>query len=293
MTSTTDMTGHPDVMEISDLVEGLLTPARTTDLRRHLDTCELCADVHASLQEIRGLLGSLPGPTPIPDDVAQRIDDALTAEAHRVAETPPNEPPADTTGTTVHVSRETSAPDRPAGHARTAGSGPGRKERKRRGRRKIAVLGIVFGAAALGLGSVLVPSLLNDGSDQTGAGGQRSTAADTFSATTLEQQVSALLTQSKGSRAPDTLGIEGGAASASPRVLQRPTVPACVEKAIGKQDAPLATERGVYHGRDVLLVVLPDTSDSTRVTAYLVDATCVEQPSAQAKVLLQDTYVHP
>lgn len=54
MTSTTDMAGHPDVAEISDLTEGLLAPSRTADVRQHLDECELCADVFASLEEIRG-----------------------------------------------------------------------------------------------------------------------------------------------------------------------------------------------------------------------------------------------
>ena len=73
MTSTTDMAGHPDVAEISDLTEGLLPPSRTADVRRHLDGCELCADVHSSLEEIRGLLGTLPGPPRMPDDVAGRI----------------------------------------------------------------------------------------------------------------------------------------------------------------------------------------------------------------------------
>ena len=80
MTST-DTAGHPDVAEISDLTEGLLPPSRTTDVRRHLDECELCADVHASLEEIRGLLGTMPGPPRMPDDVASRIDAALAAEA--------------------------------------------------------------------------------------------------------------------------------------------------------------------------------------------------------------------
>ena len=81
MTSTTDMAGHPDVTEISDLTEGLLPPSRTADVRRHLDECELCADVYTSLEEIRGLLGSVPGPTRMPADVAGRIDAALAAEA--------------------------------------------------------------------------------------------------------------------------------------------------------------------------------------------------------------------
>lgn len=81
MTSTTDMAGHPDVAEISDLSEGILPPPRSADVRRHLDDCELCADVYASLEEIRDLLGTLPGPPRMPADVAGRIDAALAAEA--------------------------------------------------------------------------------------------------------------------------------------------------------------------------------------------------------------------
>ncbi len=38
MTSTADMTQHPDVSEISDLTEGLLSPSRSADLRQHLDS---------------------------------------------------------------------------------------------------------------------------------------------------------------------------------------------------------------------------------------------------------------
>lgn len=60
MTSTADTEQHPDVSEISDLTDGLLSPSRTAEVREHLDSCALCADVHASLEEIRGLLGTLP-----------------------------------------------------------------------------------------------------------------------------------------------------------------------------------------------------------------------------------------
>lgn len=169
MTSTKDTTGHPDVAEISDLTEGLLAPSRSADVRRHLDACELCADVHASLEEIRGLLGTLPGPPRMPDDVAHRIDAALAAEALLNATTPEN---ADTSPSTDAVTTDTDAPpvsretttaaDRPAGRAHAA-TGPGRKDRKRGGRRRIAVLGTVLTVAALGLGSVLVSSLTDGG----------------------------------------------------------------------------------------------------------------------------------
>ncbi|MFF3502155.1 hypothetical protein [Streptomyces sp. NPDC003247] len=319
MTSMTDTTGHPDVEEISDLTEGLLPPSRSADVRRHLDACVLCADVHASLEEIRGLLGTLPGAPHMPDDVAHRIDAALAAEALLDATTPD----ATVTGRTssadqaastdravastdrapltesapgpepdpaAHVSRETSAAaSRPAGHARDSATGPGRKARTKRGRRKVAALGTVLAVAALGLGSVLVSSLIEDDGSGNPAG-PSSTAADTFAASSLEQHVTDLLAEATGPRNPDEMGAQTEPEVKGPTLLQQPTVPPCVQKGIGRSEAALATEPGTYRGKDALLVVLP-TSDSTKVTAYLMDAACVEQRSAgPAEVFLQGTY---
>ncbi|MFM9626447.1 MULTISPECIES: anti-sigma factor family protein [Streptomyces] len=291
MTSTTDTAGHPDVTEISDLIEGLLPPDRSAEVRRHLDDCRLCADVHASLEEIRGLLGRLPEPTRMPDDVAHRIDAALAAEALIGAKAP--EPSTLGADSGTYVSRETSAsPPPPAGRARTASTGPGRKDRRRSGRRKIVVLGTVF-AAALGLGSVLVSSLNGDEGPGTAAPGQRATVADSFSENRLEQQVTDLLAASPDST-PHTLGMQGEPETKTPRVFQQPTVPGCVQKGMDRKDTALAVEKGTYQGRDALLVVLPDSSDSTRVTAYLMDATCVSKPSSgTAKILLKDSYTRP
>lgn len=101
MTSTTGTTQHPDVAEIADLTEGLLSPSRTEDVRRHLDDCPLCADVRVSLEEIRGLLGTLPGPPRMPADIAGRIDAALAAEALL---------DSTASGAATDVSRETSQP---------------------------------------------------------------------------------------------------------------------------------------------------------------------------------------
>ncbi|MEU9671267.1 hypothetical protein AB0E25_38115 [Streptomyces bobili] len=290
MTSTTDTAGHPDVTEISDLTEGLLSPDRSAEVRRHLDECVLCADVQASLEEIRGLLGRLPGPTRMPDDVAHRIDAALAAEALISATTP--EPSTLGSDSGAHVSRETStSPPPPAGRARTTSTGPGRKDRRRSGRRRVVVLGTVF--AALGLGSVLVSSLNGDEGPGTAAPGQRATVADSFSESGLEQQVTDLLATSPSST-PHTLGMQGEPETKTPRVFQQPTVPGCVQKGMDRKDAALAVEKGTYQGRDALLVVLPDSSDSTRVTAYLMDATCVSKPSSgTAKILLKDSYTRP
>ncbi|MGW0332432.1 hypothetical protein ACWD0J_11270 [Streptomyces sp. NPDC003011] len=329
MTSTTDTSGHPDVAEISDLTEGLLPPSRITDVRRHLAECALCADVYTSLEEIRGLLGTLPGPVSMPADVAGRIDAALAAEALLNATTPdtgnaqpptgpmlqsasatdsdardsdprdsdPRDSDAADSDDAARVSRETSTPaDRPSGHPRTGTTGPGRKERRKSDRRRVAVLGAVFTVAALGFGSVLLSSM-NDGKPSgPEASGQQSTPADTFSAEQLEKQVTDLLATSRsagsGSRPRSSLGAESFPGSDEPKILQDTTpVPACVHKGIGRSGSALATEPGIYQGTDALLVVLPDASDATRVTAYIMDSTCVADPSVgTAEVLLKQTY---
>ncbi|MFC4501252.1 MULTISPECIES: anti-sigma factor family protein [Streptomyces] len=293
MTPTTDTTGHPDVAEISDLTEGLLAPSRSADVRRHLESCDLCADVHASLEEIRGLLGTLPGPPRMPDDVAQRIDAALAAEALLSTM-------ADSDAT--HVSRETStAADRPSGHARPATTGPGRKGdengksgpsgkgRMRGRRRRGVVLGALFGVAALGLGGVLVFSSTGDDPDTSAR--TQSTAADTFAKGTLENKVTDLLAGTQNAGTLKSNGVDGSSGTPQPHILEMPSVPDCVQKGIGRSDTALATEEGTYQGKDALLVVLPDTSNSTKVDAYLMDRTCATQSSSgPAKIFLQDSY---
>ncbi len=214
VTSTNDKAEHPDVAEISDLTEGLLPADRRDAVRRHLDRCELCADVHASLEDIRGLLGTVPGPPRMPADVAGRIDAALAAEAllHATAPVTDGEDENVTAGTAaadgapLHVSRETSAPssDRPAGRPRSSTTGPGRKPRLRARSRRAAVLGAAFAVAALGLGSVVLSSLNGGGGPDDEQ--RTTTAADTFSEGKLEEQVNDLLArnpeQDKGARSP-------------------------------------------------------------------------------------------
>ncbi|MFE6282828.1 anti-sigma factor family protein [Streptomyces sp. NPDC057877] len=306
MTSTTDSAEHPDVSEISDLTEGLLSPTRTSEVRRHLEECDLCADVHASLEEIRGLLGTLPGPAPMPAEVAGRIDAALAAEALLNASAP--EAPASTpveasrvpTGEddSARVSRETSTADRPAGHPRVSSTGPGRKGRQRGGRRRTVVLGAVLSAAALGLGSVLWSSL-SGGQPDTTAHGEQSTSTDTFSKDRLKKQVADLLAGQQsprgGSRSPGGFGVESVPSPDATGLLKEDsvTVPECVLESIDGADAALAAKEGTYRGTHALLVVLPDAADPTRVTAYLVDATCVDQSSVKSRVLLKHSYPRP
>lgn len=329
MTTTTDSAGHPEVAEISDLTEGLLSPARSIDVRRHLEGCVLCADVYDSLEEIRGMLGTLPGPPRMPADVAERIDAALAAEALLDATTPdtgalesatpepsaehPSSPQSEpvsapqSASSGARVSRETSsapapglADDRPAGHAR-ASTGPGRARRMRGGRRRTVVLSAAFTAAALGLGTLLIQTLSDSDSGDSNPQASAQSDTHTFSAGTLERQVSDLL----DGPAPEASTRSYGARSGSPKeestlrnrdIPTPPPVPECIQQGIGQQ-TPIAAQEGTYEGKDAYLVVVPSTTDDTKVSAYVIDASCVKQTAASkpgavpaGKVLLTDSY---
>ncbi|MGW7606042.1 hypothetical protein ACWGKW_01930 [Streptomyces sp. NPDC054766] len=299
MTSTTDKAGHPDVAEISDLTEGLLSPSRTEDVRQHLDGCVLCTDVYDSLEEIRGLLGTLPGPQHMPDDVAGRIDAALAAEA-LLSATAPDEA-SDTDDDRAHVSRETSNAGGPSGHPRAA-TGPGRPHRARHGRRRAVLLTTAFAVVALGLGAILVQSLGDDSSGSTHqtATQQESGSRSTFSEKTLRSEVSDLLAKNKksgdSSASAKPWGVEsqdGGTDSGGVKTLITPipAVPQCVQQGTGDPGALLAAKEGSYQGTGVYLLVVSDVADKARVTAYIVDSSCSKQTSpSPGRLLLTRSY---
>ncbi|MFF8832067.1 hypothetical protein [Streptomyces sp. NPDC015131] len=327
MTSTTDMAQHPDVSEISDLTEGLLPPSRTVDVRAHLDDCALCADVRSSLEEIRGLLGTLPGPARMPADIAERIDAALAAEALLDA-TAPSEPVADVSRETSpassspepvsgdrpdqqpdgresqsedrprrqapHGERHGTEPaDRPAGRPRAA-SGPGHTRPPRRRRR---VLGAVLGVAALSMGALLFQAV-QPGDDPAGSRSSDTAVSapspTTFSGAAVEDQVDALLAQEKGPASPRAEKQPPSADNPATKFTHEAvTVPSCVLAGTGRSDQPLAAEPGTYAGKDAYLVVLPHASQSSQVQAYVLDASCVAQKTAKADVLLSRAYPRP
>ncbi|GGW53003.1 hypothetical protein GCM10010503_32680 [Streptomyces lucensis JCM 4490] len=311
MTSTTDTAGHPDVAEISDLTEGLLPPDRSTDIRRHLDACELCADVHASLEEIRELLGSAPQAQRMPDDVAERIDAALTAEAILGTFAPDSaDAPLSGPDASVHesddapVSRETSAPSvRPSGRT-DAATGPGRKGRERGRRRRRVVLGAVLTAAVLGAGSLALQALSDHSSHPT-AQGHPTPSAAAFSGDSVQSQVKDLLAAKKvtrngadSQRPSGEVGTErtspGATESANTLIQTEPPVPDCVRQALHRGGTVLGARTGTYEGKAAYLVVVPDAKDSERVMAYVVDAACVrEQHAAAGKVLLKQSLARP
>ncbi len=216
MTPTADTAQHPEVSEISDLTEGLLSPSRTAEVQQHLAQCDLCSEVRDSLEEIRGLLGTMPDPEPMPEDIAARIDAALAAEAH---------PTPSTEDEPVVVSRETTtgegapssrtatgsapetgsatAPDRPAGRS-SAATGPGRRPARRR--RRTVVLGTAFGAAVIGMSVFFLQSLSpsGDASKSVTDGGVSAadSSAPAYADGTLEAQVRDLLGDETSQQSP-------------------------------------------------------------------------------------------
>ncbi|GAA3373255.1 hypothetical protein GCM10020367_32490 [Streptomyces sannanensis] len=292
MTSTTGTAQHPDVSEISDLTEGLLPPSRTADIQRHLDGCALCADVRDSLQEIRGLLGTLPGPQRMPADVAGRIDAALAAEAllHSTAPTAPADVSRETSP--VPQTTQTSATNRPAGHPRAA-AGPGRGHTGRSRRRRIAVLGTAFGAAAAGLSIVLL-QVLQPSTGPTA----KSSAEDVgtvYSASSLGKHVQDLLASGQVSTAQNPETRKAPITKSGPDTrtwAPAVQVPPCVQAGTGRpDDAPLAADKGRYEDKSAYLVVLPHPTDDTRVQAYVVNADCVKTaPAGKGELLLSHAY---
>ncbi|MGW5273172.1 anti-sigma factor family protein [Streptomyces sp. NPDC004044] len=328
MTSTADTTQHPDVSEISDLTEGLLPPSRTAEVRRHVDECGICREVLVSLEEIRGLLGALPAPERMPDDIADRIDAALAAEPLRASDDAADvsreteaavghdqEAGVQETGGQETQGRETQPAlgDRPTGHPR-ATTGPGRRPARRR--RRIA-LGTALGAAMVGV-SVLMLQTVQNAADSAGA--SKAKAADsgvsapgdgvnTFSGSPLSRRVEALLNstgmpasgESDEKRAPSvemqsTPDTESPTPPSPKTPLRTPavTVPACIQQGIGRRTAALAIEEGTYEGTHAYLVVLPHQTEAALVQAYVMDASCVDaDPTGKGKLLLTHSYARP
>ncbi|WP_053640015.1 MULTISPECIES: hypothetical protein [unclassified Streptomyces] len=306
MTSTADRadtTQHPDVSEISDLAEGLLSPSRSAAVRRHVDDCPLCADVRSSLEEIRSLLGTLPGPPRMPAEIAGRIDAALAAEALLDATSPDGESDTPVSRETSRSSMETPpsspAPDRPAGRPRAA-TGPGRSKRPRRRIALLSTIGAAFGAVLLGT-SLYLSQAGDTAGDGVAAGTKQAdasarTAAAPFSGSPVEKRVQDLLAQDRTLRTPQGIGPESMSSdtgAVTPRRSENGAVPACVLAGTGRTEAVLGHERGEYQGKPAYLLVLTDPTDTTQVRAYVLDASCADRAESgapAAEVLLSQAY---
>lgn len=317
--------GHPDVAEISALDEDLLPRDRSSELRAHLADCHLCADVLTSLEEIRDSLGTLPDASPMPEDIAGRIDAALAAEAmlgsargdgtvvsRETDATPersdPYAKPGRESATHRHsaaaVSRETSASrrpaDRPAGRPSAAGTGPGRHRPTRRVRRwRSAILAGAGAVVALGLSSVVLQSMNDSAPPTAGSGSDTSERAH---ASALEKQVHGLLAKNAARESSQGTGDAPSrdfktkeSQGNTPLAGGTGSLPSCVRAGIGRSGTPLAVDQHAsYKGGTAYLVVLPNQDDAKRVDAYVVDPSCVrDEGTGPGEVLTRHTYARP
>lgn len=283
MTASEDQDSHPDVIEISDLTEDLLTPERAAEVRSHVASCPPCTETLASLQDIRRLLGELPPEEPMPADVAARIDAALADVPRETSALPAQHPHPD-------VPRGTSAP---AGRP-SAPTGPGRAGRRTRGLRIAATSAAVV--LALGWGTYQLARQGESQRTSADSGVKRSDAGSAPAASSLVgDQVARLMggaavpnggSSGDGANSP-MLDPKGGATVTAPDGTVT-AVPACVLQATRRAQKPLAAERENYQGVDSYLVVLPDPADAQRVDAFVVDATCTA--ATPGHVLFQNSY---
>lgn len=157
------------------------------------------------------------------------------------------------------------------------------------------------GAAACALGIFLFSDASGPppqtARDAASSAAQPHAADGAYTAQGLQNTVRQLLASGKvAGTAPEeqnkTYGLENTppAPGIAPNDRGASPVPACVQKATGRSDLPIATERGSYEGTPVFLLVLPHLGDASRVDAYLVDSGCETDPATAGRVLLTNTY---
>ncbi|MFE3614828.1 hypothetical protein, partial [Streptomyces anulatus] len=228
---------------------------------------------------------------------------------------PVKQPPHDGTTTDRATSESTSrsigapATGRPAGRS-SAATGPGRRPTRRR--RRAVVLGTAFGAAVIGMSVFFLQSITPSGDSSKTAADSGVSAAESgahaYADGTLESQVQDLLGGGAILESPGTKKMPPGAdtkstseavtpdteVSRSPLKAPAVDVPPCVQQATGRTTPALALDEGTYQGTDAYLVVLPHSSDPSRVQAYVVAASCVDTaPESAGQLLLTRSYDRP
>ncbi|MDH6134608.1 hypothetical protein P3T37_004012 [Kitasatospora sp. MAA4] len=289
--------GHPDLDQLADLHEELLSPAEAAAVRAHLDGCPQCADTLAALTDLTELLGA-DEPPAMPADVALRIDAALAAEAAAPR-------PREAAAAKPRATRSPAA----APPTRTDRARPGQSARsglRRRARLLLAAAGCL---AVLGLGAVLVDSGSHGGTVDTATSSTSSAAlrpaespaavgGPVFSADQLPAQIQQLVAAqpSAAGTAKSVPRATGQNPDASPAPAPADRLPGCVQAAVGSHagDTPIAVGHGRYGSTPVDVYVFPLAADPGRLDVYLLDAGCnLHTPAAPATVELHQTVAAP
>jgi len=288
---TDDATGrdvHPELDLLADLDAGVDVDA---DVRTHASTCAQCQQALAALRATRADLAALPT-TPMPDDVAARIDAVLAQEAPQGSATPAD-------GTVVSM--------------------PDLRMKKRRSSNIAS--GIAASVVVLLVAAVVVNAFSSGGKSNGGGATSNGAALGTSSTSVvttsghnytqqnLDQNVAALLATptafaagSQGQAGHAATGA-GPAKGATPAPKAQSPAPAprgpaasgnmqafaippqlaalqtdpnamtqCIHSLLGSPPyvAPLAVDLAAYDGKPAAIFVFPKADDTSHVRVYVV-----------------------
>lgn len=265
---------EPDVL--ADLHEGLLDDSAAAPVRAHLAGCLACRGELAALDDVRHQLAGAGPIGAVPDDLVQRLDQALAAAA--------SEPGSTAASRTVIPLRK---PQR---------SVP-------RGMRLLqvaAVLVLVFAGGALGVSALGGPGGSSSNESGTAGGSASEGAADaggeaTFPVTasgrnwtgaTLRDSAAAL---AGGSLTPPAAGrLSQPEASSSAKaddgrtladapasqLAGGPALASCAAQLAGQPVTPVAVDLARYEGQPAAVILLPTADEPTAVDLYVVAPDC-------------------
>ncbi|WP_119731484.1 anti-sigma factor family protein [Thermomonospora amylolytica] len=253
---------HLDHDALADLAEGLLDDTHAASANAHLDSCAECRERSAEIADVSRILADVPVP-PMPAELAERIEAAITAEAMATAGV-------------ASISHHRRARERGKRHLRVIGAA--------------AATVAVVGAGAF-VGTELMGGSLLDGDDHAAtshappADPPRETPAvgpqapftvvrsgTAYQTATLGDQVTALVPRSR--TLPALVSVPG-------------RLQGCVQ-GITRGAKPVLVDAATYENREATVVVVPTDSSTWRVvvagpSCSATDSDIVEETTIPAR----------
>lgn len=270
---------HVDPEVLADLQEGLLDPPAAAAAEAHLVGCPACRGELAALDEVRDRLAAAGPVGPLPDDLVDRLDQALAAAATE---------PGSTAASRTVIPLRSPQRDTPRGMRLLQAA---------------AALVLVFAGGALAVSAL---DGLGGSSSQDSAGGAASDAGAPkatagfpvsasgrdWTAATLREAAPRLAT---GDLVPTTTSGLAGDFRASPeasdpeasdgaarelaeapagRLSGGPALAGCATQLAGAPVTPVAVDLASYEGKPAAVLLLPTTDDPASLDLFVVEPAC-------------------
>jgi hypothetical protein len=266
---------HVDPEVLADLQEGLLDPPAAAATEAHLVGCPACRGELAALDAVRDELAAAGPGGPRPDDLAQRLDQALAVAATE---------PGSTAASPTVIPLRSPQRDTPRGMRLLQAA---------------AALVLVFAGGALAVSAL---DGLGGSSSQDSAGGAASDAAAPkatagfpvsasgrdWTAATLRAAAPRLATGDLVPTATSGFGAEDSTASPEAsggtarelaeapagRLAGGPALASCAAQLAGAPVTPVAVDLASYEGQPAAVLLLPTTDDPTSLDLFVVQPAC-------------------